>query len=495
MALYRGYFMIFGGLIWMISIGTFYLFGNATPYIASYLTHIHSATSSISEQQVMYSTYTTQLNYLYLAFIGTMTVSIAIGSNIEVHLGPRKTMIFSSVLSLGYGLCYFSLSLSQIYPEYGLLFLILSYGLLYACGCGIGYGIPLVVVMRWFPNHKGIVCGLINSAIGLGPLIFDNVQTWLINPNNVPLDPKLGYTQYPDIIHQIPNMFLWMNLMMICGQIIGFIFIVNPKWYLSDSQLKTVNININDINDIIQNSEGNESISQSQFEFNRLSLKLSDAIKTKLFWMLVLHNFFYLYLLTFMTTEWKVFAMEYLEITNDNFLALTGSINGFCNALGRLLWGVLYQKIFNNSYKRTMVVQNSISCVFLFTLPLCKYSPYIMYFIWMLILWFNIGAIFGLYPAALSEMFGAKYSGTLFGATCAIEAISAFLFAIMSQNIYKWFNGWILYCVTMGIIGVLCVIINMTTNTRIDKAKYLKSRLVMNTTIKYQSIDSIANKI
>lgn len=483
--------MVFAGLIWMISIGTFYLFGNATPYIASYLTYIHSDIVSISDQQVMYQTYTTQLNYLYLVFIGTMTISIAIGSNIEVHLGPKKTLIFSSALSLGYGLCYFSLSLSQIYPEYGLLFPILTYGLLYACGCGIGYGIPMVVVMRWFPNHKGIVCGLINSAIGLGPLIFDNIQTWLINPNNVPLDSKLGYTQYPDIIHQIPNMFLWMNLMMIFCQIIGFIFIVNPEWYLSDYELKNINTNTNDVNNIIQSSDGNNKVSQSQLEYNKLSLKLSDAIKTKLFWMLVLHNFFYLYLLTFMTTEWKVFAMEYLEITNDNFLALTGSINGFCNALGRLLWGVIYQKVFNNSYKMTMTIQNGVSCIFLFTLPLCKYSPYIMYFIWMLILWFTVGGMFGLYPAALSQMFGAKYAGTLFGSTCAIEAVSALLFAIISQHIYDWFNGWTVYCFTMGIIAVLCVIINVMTNTRIDKAKYLKSRLVIKPSIKYQSIDSI----
>ena len=486
MASWQGYLMVLGGLLWMISVGTFYLFGNATPYIASYLTYyyhqINASKSSLSQQEQTYASYTTQLNYLYLAFIGTMTISIAVGSNIEVHLGPRKTMILSAILFLGYGLCYFSLSLSAIYPEYGLIFLIITYGIPYACGCGIGYGIPLVVVMRWFPNHKAIACGLINSAIGLGPLIFDNIQTWLINPNNIPLDAKLGYTQYPQIIHQIPNMFVYMNLMMILLQIIGFILIKSPNWYLSDVQLKKM-------------ATDGGNVSQSQFEYNRSSLTLKESMKTKLFWMLVLHHFFYLFLLTFMTTEWKVFAMNYLEITDDSFLALTGSINGFCNALGRLGWGILYQKVFNKSYRWTMIIQDGIITVMLFTLPLCRYSPYVMYFIWMLVLWFCIGGLFGFYPAALSLMYGAKYSGTLFGATCSIEALSALMFAVMSQNMYNWFGGWMVYCFVMGIVSILCVIITFLSNTKIDKEKYMKSRIIMKATVNYQSVESIDNKI
>ena len=106
----------------------------------------------------------------------------------------------------------------------------------------------------------------------------------------------------------------------------------------------------------------------------------------------------------------------------------------------------------------------------------------------MLVLWFCIGGIFGLYAAALSAMFGAKYAGALFGASIGIEALSALVFAILSQNIHNWFNGWVNYCIFLGIIGVLCVIITVITDTRIDKAKYMKSRLLMKPTTVYQSV-------
>lgn len=38
--------------------------------------------------------------------------------------------------------------------------------------------------MKWLPNHRGLANGFIVLGFGLGSLIFNYVETFIINPNN-----------------------------------------------------------------------------------------------------------------------------------------------------------------------------------------------------------------------------------------------------------------------------------------------------------------------
>jgi hypothetical protein len=39
--------------------------------------------------------------------------------------------------------------------------------------------------LKWFPNNKATVTGITVGGFGLGALIFDQVQTLYLNPNNI----------------------------------------------------------------------------------------------------------------------------------------------------------------------------------------------------------------------------------------------------------------------------------------------------------------------
>ena len=56
----------------------------------------------------------------------------------------------------------------------------------------------------WFPNNPGLVSGVILGGFGLGSLIFDNVLTHLVNPDNISVDDD-GF--YPD---DVDNRFMFM---------------------------------------------------------------------------------------------------------------------------------------------------------------------------------------------------------------------------------------------------------------------------------------------
>jgi OFA family oxalate/formate antiporter-like MFS transporter len=45
---------------------------------------------------------------------------------------------------------------------------------------------------QWFPDKKGLVTGIILGGFGLGSFIFTQVQTAILNPNNVSVDKETG---------------------------------------------------------------------------------------------------------------------------------------------------------------------------------------------------------------------------------------------------------------------------------------------------------------
>jgi MFS transporter, OFA family, oxalate/formate antiporter len=79
------------------------------------------------------------------------------------RLGPRWVATGGG-LAVGVG--YW---LASVAPQITLL--TLAYGVVVGIGVGTVYGVPLVVVARWFPDRKGLAVGLTIVGFGLSPLI------------------------------------------------------------------------------------------------------------------------------------------------------------------------------------------------------------------------------------------------------------------------------------------------------------------------------------
>ena len=52
----------------------------------------------------------------------------------------------------------------------------------------------------WFPNSPGLVSGIIIGGFGCGGLIFDNMFTHLINPDNLKINKETGF--YDDSVNE-----------------------------------------------------------------------------------------------------------------------------------------------------------------------------------------------------------------------------------------------------------------------------------------------------
>ena len=86
--------------------------------------------------------------------------------------GPRAVALTGGVLyGLGVFLASFSHKLSWLY---------LTYGVIGGIGLGLGYIVPVAVLVKWFPDRRGLITGIAVGGFGAGALITAPVATRLI---------------------------------------------------------------------------------------------------------------------------------------------------------------------------------------------------------------------------------------------------------------------------------------------------------------------------
>src|SRR5262249_38907497 len=88
--------------------------------------------------------------------------------------GPRIVALTGGVL---YGLGVFLASLSAD----RLWWLYLSYGFIGGIGLGLSYIVPVAVLVKWFPDRRGLITGIAVGGFGAGALVTALVATRLIH--------------------------------------------------------------------------------------------------------------------------------------------------------------------------------------------------------------------------------------------------------------------------------------------------------------------------
>src|SRR6201996_3547583 len=97
--------------------------------------------------------------------------------------GPRIVALTGGALyGLGVFLASFSHNLSWLY---------LSYGLIGGIGLGLGYIVPVAVLVKWFPDRRGLITGIAVGGFGAGALVTAPIATRLIQ--SVGVLPTFAY--------------------------------------------------------------------------------------------------------------------------------------------------------------------------------------------------------------------------------------------------------------------------------------------------------------
>src|SRR6201997_1423975 len=103
-------------------------------------------------------------------FLGCMA---AVGGLWLKRSGPRMVAMVAGLL-WGGGVFLASFSSNRLWWLY------LTYGVIGGTGLGMGYVVPIAVLVKWFPDRRGLITGIAVDGFGAGSLISAPAATHLI---------------------------------------------------------------------------------------------------------------------------------------------------------------------------------------------------------------------------------------------------------------------------------------------------------------------------
>ena len=113
-----------------------------------------------------------EANLTFTITLAVLGITAVFGASLQRRIGPRWTATIAGIL---YG-C--GVALSGFAPSLPVLYLL--YGVLGGVGLGLGYIVPLAVLIGWFPDRRGFISGVAVAGFGLGALTTGPLATELI---------------------------------------------------------------------------------------------------------------------------------------------------------------------------------------------------------------------------------------------------------------------------------------------------------------------------
>ena len=126
----------------------------------------------------------TQVSSTFLISWFFLGCSAVLGGLWMKRVGPRVVAMTAGLL-WGGGVFLASFS------AHGLWWLYLTYGVIGGIGLGMGYIVPITVLVKWFPDRRGLITGIAVAGFGAGSLFSAPAAGWLIQHEG--LMPTFAY--------------------------------------------------------------------------------------------------------------------------------------------------------------------------------------------------------------------------------------------------------------------------------------------------------------
>lgn len=370
------------------------------PYVASYMRN-HGSPEVTSE-------HTTWITATYLMGQG---VFIIVGSYIEQNYDSRIACIFGCVIHT------VSTFLTMWAIDYNFTAVILVYGLGSGLGCGSAYMSSIIAAQKWFPTRKGIFTGVIVAGFGFGGLIFTNLQTLYLNPDN--RQPRNGYFD-EQVYSKVPDLFMYMGIIFTIVQTIGCLLAFPaPSSEFGQREGPSGSPGPGWQSNVIINEE----------PLPDMRAGIWSSLKYRIFYIIGLMMMLVAPGVTFVNSLGKRYGQSYIE--DDKYLAQVVAFSAVANALGRLTWGFLADRFaFSTCFSIKVALFATLIIFFPFSFVL---KSNVLYLIWMLGLFFGFSGTFVLFPVLIEQVFGSKYHGMIYGILYLFLALSSIISSYLIQ--------------------------------------------------------------
>jgi MFS transporter, OFA family, oxalate/formate antiporter len=331
--------------------------------------------------------------------LAAFALAVIFAGRIQDRVGPRIVATAGGLI-LGAGLIL--AKFTELFPSgTALVWLIGTFSILGGIGIGAGYVCPIATCVKWFPDKRGLITGLAVAGFGAGAFFFAPLAKALIGGGSYELLGAKLFT-LPDI--GVFNTFLILGIIFLVCVVAGAQLLRNPPagyvpagWTPPQSKVAATSA-------------------------VKADLPPTEMIRTPSFWLLWITYFIAcmggLQIIMKASPIWQSFSLGTLTqpISAADFglsataAAMAVSIIAIFNSTGRILWGILSDKI---GRKIALVAIFALCGIALLGLDLFHAYPYFLAAVSLVGLCF--GGFLALYPALTADYFGTKNIGANYG--------------------------------------------------------------------------------
>lgn len=387
-----------------------------------------------------------------------------LGGRIEYQFGPKVALSLGSILILT-GLVSTFLVFEYSSNPYLLYF---SYGALLGSGAGLMYTTPYIIGMRWFDGHhkKGLVSAIIFTGISWSSMMLNFLSTQFVNPQNISIDQRIGFIREPAVLNNVSNSFLELGALCLVLFVFGICFVRNPP----NTERVRPKRSIHSELETTLETAGSTAHSLKSDEIQLLShnreaeeeVTIRAVLMDSKFWNLFLTLF--VLPVTYVYSQWKQLNNNYLGIEDDQLLASMGTASAVSEAVARLFWGWIYDKLQSqkkNAYKITMGCIATLSIVFISTwtqlIHIEDYNVLVIFaFFWNIALHIIVTGALTLLPVHTAQVFGTKKGGIVYGLSY-FARIGGTLFSMTTVIQTRQHLGWLV--MNYFWVGTQCILL------------------------------------
>ncbi len=350
----------------------------------------------------------TETAWAFSLAIFSLGIAAAWAGTMLPRFGPRKLAVAGSLMfSGGYVLASLALHLDIIVLFY------LGYGVIGGAGIGFGYVTPVATVAKWFPDHKGLVTGIVVMGFGVGAFLLSKV-----------LAPLLVLQAEGDLA----LVFLWLGVVFAC-------ILLPSSFALSDPPTAVAAVADGQRSD--EPDSATPYLRSSAFIFMWVVFFFNIAAGISVI----------SFQSELMQEVWG-FADPSLEpAILVEYGATLIAVSSLCNGVGRLFWGLLSDRIGRVRVFRILLASQMI----VFGILMTERNPWIFAALVCYVL-LCFGGGFATMPSFVLDVFGTKKMSTIYGTILTAWAAAGICGPLYVGHLKDQYpDRAVMYCFLIGI--------------------------------------------
>ena len=356
----------------------------------------------------------TQTAWAFSITIFCVGVSAAWAGQALPRLGPRRlALIGSAMFSGGYVIAGWALHLDSIPLFY------LGYGVIGGAGIGLGYVTPVATVAKWFPDHKGLATGIVVMGFGVGALL---------------LSKGLAPVLVVRTGHELDMVFVWLGVIFASVLIPSSLFLQNPpelKESPADQPVSAPAMGTEPDSVLPYLRSGSFIVLWIVFFCN-----IAAGISVISFQSELLQE------------VWGLSDPLIEPATLAEYGATLIAVSSLCNGAGRLLWGMLSDRIGRVAVFRILLATQMV----VFGILMTETNPWVFSALVCYVL-LCFGGGFATMPSFVIDVFGPKKMSAIYGTILtawAAAGIAGPVYVGYLKDVYP--DRAVLYCFLAGIL-------------------------------------------